>query len=338
MSILSGRAKLFPFSSLNRAVVQSVIDSVNFRVVILAADHTVLLVNKIAIRQFSINPGDFIGRMCPHFRAGEKCKFCSLEKAAAGLSMEECDYHDPASRRWFHSQVFPLPFTNDAGLRSFALFVSEITDRKDAENERDAAVKRSEVLALGTIEIIQSIIAKKDPYQNEHQEGVSRLSVAIASAMGLEPTAIEGLNIAAKIHDLGKLSVPAEILMRPGKLTKFEYALIQIHPKEGYDILKNIPFPYPLAEIVYQHHERVNGTGYPRGLTGKEMLVEAKIIAVAEVVEAMSAHRPYRPALSIEEALRHIEENRGTLYDSGVVDVCLKLFRTDGFRFERGAK
>jgi HD-GYP domain-containing protein (c-di-GMP phosphodiesterase class II) len=134
------------------------------------------------------------------------------------------------------------------------------------------------------------------------------------------------------IHDLGKIGIPSEILMRSGPLVPLEYDLIKTHPKKGYDILKNIPFPFPLAEIVYQHHERVNGSGYPRGLMAADMLTEAKILAVAEVVEAMSATRPYRPAWDTDITLLHIEENRGILFDPAVVDACVRLIREKGYR------
>lgn len=325
-------SKLLPFSGLNISLAQAIIDSVSFRVAFLDSSHNVLLINKITLQKLSINPEDFIGKKCPHFRPAEKCDICPLEKAILNPSAEECEYFDPRSKRWFHSIVFPLPFSTDAGLRTFALIVIDISDKKKAEQERDAARGRYEVMAHGTIEIIQTIIGKKDPYQVEHQVEVSRLATAIAVAMGLQPSVIEGIGIAAQIHDLGKIAIPSEILMRPGRIIDQEYALIKTHPREGFDILRNVEFPFPLAEIVYQHHERINGSGYPRGLTGPDILIEAKILAVAEVVAAMSAHRPYRPALGIDDILQHIEEKRGILYDSGVVDACVRLIREKRYR------
>jgi len=152
--------------------------------------------------------------------------------------------------------------------------------------------------------------------------------------MGFPKDKIEGIKIAALIHDVGKINLPAEILSKPGKLSEVEFNLIKNHSQIGYDILKKVDFLWPIAEIVFQHHEKINGSGYPRGLKGDEILLEAKIICVADVVEAMSSHRPYRPALGIGKALEEISQNKGILYDPEVVDVCLKLFKEKGFKFE----
>jgi HD-GYP domain-containing protein (c-di-GMP phosphodiesterase class II) len=142
--------------------------------------------------------------------------------------------------------------------------------------------------------------------------------------------------MAGVIHDLGKITVPTDILNKPGRLTEHEFGIIRSHPKVGYDILKTIDFPWPVAQIVLQHHERMDGSGYPQGLSGEKIILEARILAVADVVEAMSSHRPYRPARGIDKALEEISQNKGVLYDPEVVDVCLKLFTQKGFRFEQG--
>jgi HD-GYP domain-containing protein (c-di-GMP phosphodiesterase class II) len=149
--------------------------------------------------------------------------------------------------------------------------------------------------------------------------------------MGLHHEKIEGVRMAGSIHDIGKLYIPAEILSKPSKLTALEFALIKEHSQKGYEILKNVESSWPLAEIVYQHHERMDGSGYPRKLKGDDILMEARILAVADVVESMASHRPYRAALGLDAALEEIEKNRGVLYDPEVVDVCLKLFRGKGF-------
>jgi HD-GYP domain-containing protein (c-di-GMP phosphodiesterase class II) len=150
--------------------------------------------------------------------------------------------------------------------------------------------------------------------------------------MGLCQDKIEGIRIAGSIHDIGKLSIPAEILSKPTKLTDIEFSLIKEHSRKGYEMLKNVESPWPLAQIVYQHHERMNGSGYPRNLKGDEILMEARIMAVADVVEAMASHRPYRPTLGIKAALEEIEKNKGILYDNTVVDTCLKLFREKDYQ------
>jgi HD-GYP domain-containing protein (c-di-GMP phosphodiesterase class II) len=150
--------------------------------------------------------------------------------------------------------------------------------------------------------------------------------------MGLDQNKIDGIHIAGSIHDIGKLSIPSEILSKPTKLTDIEFLLIKEHPRSGYEMLKDVESPWPLAEIIYQHHELMNGTGYPRNLKGDEILVEARILAVADVVEAMTSHRPYRASLGIEAALEEIEKNKGILYDNTVADACLRLFREKGYQ------
>ena len=148
---------------------------------------------------------------------------------------------------------------------------------------------------------------------------------------------LEGLHLAGVVHDLGKISVPAEILSKPGKLTPIEYTLVKGHAQAGYDILKDIDFPWPIATIVWQHHERADGSGYPLGLKGDEILLESRIMAVADVMESMASHRPYRPTRGVEAALKEIEGGRGTLYDAAVVDACLTLFRARGFSLPESA-
>ena len=176
-----------------------------------------------------------------------------------------------------------------------------------------------------TIQTIASIVEKRDPYTAGHQRRVSNLAAAIAEEMNLSQEQIEGVRIAGVIHDLGKIHIPAEILTKPGKLTEIEYSLVKSHPSIGYDLLKNIDFPWPLAAIVHQHHEKIDGSGYPNGLKKDEILIEARILTVADVVEAMSSHRPYRPALDIKYAKEEIKKNRDSLYDKDVVDACLKV-------------
>jgi HD-GYP domain-containing protein (c-di-GMP phosphodiesterase class II) len=174
-------------------------------------------------------------------------------------------------------------------------------------------------------------IEMRDPYTAGHQRRVGKLSSAIATRMSLPADQIDGIRMAADIHDVGKIYVPAEILSKPGQLTEIESSIIRTHPRVGYDILKTIEFPWPIAAIVHQHHERIDGSGYPNGLSGEAILLEARIVCVADVVEAMSSHRPYRPAHGIEMALDEISRGRGRIYDPQAVDACLALFRQDGF-------
>jgi len=185
-----------------------------------------------------------------------------------------------------------------------------------------------------TIQVMVAAVETRDPYTSGHQIRSADLARAIATEMGLPQEKIDGIRMAGSIHDIGKIAVPAEILSKPTKLREFELEMIRFHAQAGYDILKGIEFPWPLAEIVYQHHERMDGSGYPRNLKGEEICIEARILAVADVVEAMASNRPYRPALGIDAALKEIEKNRGTLYDEAVVDTCLRLFWEKGFKLE----
>ncbi|OQY40525.1 hypothetical protein B6228_01455 [Candidatus Atribacteria bacterium 4572_76] len=171
------------------------------------------------------------------------------------------------------------------------------------------------------------MVEAKDPYTAGHQRNVSQIATFIAREMKLPQDKIEGIRIASLIHDIGKISIPTEILSKPTTLSDIEFNLIKLHSQIGYDILKSIDFSYPVASVVLQHHERLDGSGYPNNLKGDEILLEAKIIGVADVVEAMSSHRPYRPALGINAALEEISKNKAILYDSKVVDACLKIFK-----------
>ena len=204
---------------------------------------------------------------------------------------------------------------------------SDITERKLADKKLQETIESLRKSFSATIQVMVSAVEMKDPYTAGHQIRVADLAKAIATEMGLPQDKIEGLRMAGSIHDIGKLSVPAEILSKPTKLTNIEFNLIKEHSQSGYDILKNVESPWPLAEIVYQHHELMNGSGYPRNLKGDEIIMESRVLAVADVVEAMASHRPYRPTLGIEAALEEIEKNKGILYDNTVADACLRLFR-----------
>lgn len=210
----------------------------------------------------------------------------------------------------------------------------DITERKRAENDVKQAMERLRKATGGIIDVIVNAVELRDPYTSGHQRRVANLARSIATEMHLPPEQIDGIRMAGIIHDVGKISIPAEILSSPRKLSHIEFDMVKTHAETGYQILKDIDFVWPLADIVHQHHERFNGSGYPQGLKEDEILLEARIIACADVVEAIASHRPYRPAIGIDVALQEIEDNRGILYDPAVVDVCLKLFREKGFKFE----
>jgi len=218
-----------------------------------------------------------------------------------------------------------------AGFRGMA---REVTSRKQAEKRLQETLENLRKALGATIQVMVSAVETRDPYTAGHQIRVASLARAIATEMGLSQDRIEGIRMAGVIHDIGKLYVPAEILSKPKKLREIEFALIREHAQKGYDILKDVESPWPLAQIVYQHHERMDGSGYPRNLKGDEILLEARIMAVADVVESMASHRPYRPTLGIEAALAEIEMHRGRLYDADAVGACLRLFREKGFQLE----
>ena len=205
--------------------------------------------------------------------------------------------------------------------------------------QRDHAGHESALLTLqenlkSTVQAIATAVEMRDAYTAGHERRVAELATAIAHEIGLRKEQIEGIFLAATIHDVGKINVPAELLSKPGKLTSLEYQMLQTHVQTGYEILKGIKFPWPIAQVVLQHHERLDGSGYPRGLKGEAILPEAKILAVADVIEAMLSHRPYRPALGLDAALAEIEAGKGRLYDPAAVEACVDLFRNKGFNFQ----
>lgn len=203
----------------------------------------------------------------------------------------------------------------------------------EAQKELNQSYKKLNNIMEGVAQIITEVIEIRDPHFIGHQKKVSKLATAIAKEMKLSRDKIEGIKFAALVYDLGTVNLPAEITSKSSKLAEAEYICIKNHPKISHDIFKIVDFPWPIAEIVFQHHERLDGSGYPRELRGDEILIEAKIIAIADVVEAMSSKRPYRPAYSIKEVLEEISKNRGILYESEAVDACLKLFKEKGFTF-----
>ncbi|OGO17736.1 MAG: hypothetical protein A2Z02_00090 [Chloroflexi bacterium RBG_16_48_7] len=212
-------------------------------------------------------------------------------------------------------------------------FLNDVTDRCEAEMKARRNYEKLQLAMQTTIKVMSSIVELKDPYTAGHQSRVTKLACAIAAEMHLEPERIGGLRAACLVHDIGKITIPAEILSKPGMLNELEYVMIKKHSNVGYEILKQIEFEWPIAYIVLQHHERIDGSGYPDGLLGKDIITEARILAVADVIEAMSSHRPYRPSLGTEKALQEISQNRGILYDPEVVDTCIKLFREKAFAF-----
>ena len=234
--------------------------------------------------------------------------------------------------RWVRTSSRPLfRETRFVGLRGT---MTDITERKQAEEEAIRGYEQLRETLHATVNALASTVEMKDQYTAGHQPRVTQLACAIAAEMGLSNEQIEGIRMAASIHDIGKIVVPAEILNKPGPLTEIQYEMVKMHPRAGFDVVKEIKFPWPVAQIVLQHHERMDGSGYPQGLSGADIILEARILAVADIVEAIATHRPYRPARGIGDALEEILHNKGIFYDPDVVDACLRVFYEKGFKFE----
>jgi PAS domain S-box-containing protein len=237
-----------------------------------------------------------------------------------------------ADDTWIYSEALGNNQFENPSIQGIVLTVRDVTTRKQGEEKLQQTLDSLRKSVGATIQVMVSAVEMRDPYTAGHQIRTADLARAIATEMGLPKDKIDGIRMAGSIHDIGKISIPAEILSKPTKLTDIEFSLIKEHSYSGYEMLKDVESPWPLAQIVYQHHERMDGSGYPRNLKGDEILIEARIMAVADVVEAMASHRPYRPALGIEAALEEIEKNKGILYDNTVADTCLKLFREKGYQ------
>lgn len=218
-------------------------------------------------------------------------------------------------------------------VNAVAELLGGIIERVHAEDELKTSVDKLQTTMEGIIQAMAMTSEMRDPYTAGHQRRVSKLACAIAMKMDLPMQMVDGIRLASIIHDLGKIYVPAEILSKPGVISDIEFSIIKTHAQVGHDILRKIEFPWPLSKIIHQHHERMDGSGYPLGLAGDAIMLESRIIGVADTVEAMASHRPYRPSLGIERALNEVNSNAGTLYDAEIVKVCTDLFNIDGFDF-----
>ena len=230
-------------------------------------------------------------------------------------------------------QSFTLLKDSRGGAIGFRGIVRDVSHLKELERDREETLEKLRQALESTVHAMAMAVEARDPYTAGHQRRVADLACAIAAEMGLEPDRLNGLRMASLIHDLGKISIPTEILTKPTKLTNIEFEIVKTHAQAGYEILKDIVFPWPIARIVLEHHEKIDGSGYPRRLKGDALLPESKILTVADAVEAMASHRPYRPSLGLQDALEEISRNRGILYDTDAVAACLKLFEEKRFAF-----
>ncbi len=264
----------------------------------------------------------------------QKIKPC-LERCQNGEDINTEDWFDMEGMGTQCLEISYIPYRNSNGVVTHAIMAAHnITNRKMAEQELDKSYRNLQKTLEETVNALSALVEMRDPYTAGHQNRVARIARAIAQELGLSEDAVQGIWVASLIHDIGKVRVPADILSRPAHLSSAEFELIKEHPQTGYEILRKIDFPWPIAEIVLQHHERINGSGYPLGLKGDEILFASRIIGVADVVEAMTYHRPYREALGLDAALDEIKENKGILYDSDVVDACIKVFLEKGLALD----
>jgi len=308
---------------------RTLVENVDLGINLIDSNYTIMMANNSQSKRLKKSVSKLIGEKC--FREFAKrdavCPHCPGVQAMATGQPAEAETegipHDQ-NRSQVRIQAFPV-FGHDGTTTGFIEVAEDITKRKAVEQ---ALAEHKEALQnsfFGTTEALSKVIEDRDPYTSGHSVGVAGFAEAIARVMGFSEDQITGIYIAGVLHDIGKMAVPVEILVKPGRLTDMEMSLIQIHPAAGYEILKGIDFPWPVAQTTLQHHERMDGSGYPQGLKGDTIILEARILAVADVVDAMTHHRPYRPAFSVQDAREEISKGRGRLYDPQVVDACLEV-------------
>jgi putative nucleotidyltransferase with HDIG domain len=254
------------------------------------------------------------------------------DRALAGEVVDEVvEWLREGDTRYFHSVHFPIPQQHGPPLVGGISL--DVSGQMLAEEEVRHKAEQLRRTVEGTVLAMGHVVESRDPYTAGHERSVAELAEAIAAALGMDEEEVDGVRLAGLIHDIGKIAVPAEILSKPGRLSAVEFNLIKQHARAGYEIIEAVEFSQPLADMVLQHHERLDGSGYPQGLTEAQILPQARILAVADVAEAMSSHRPYRPALGMEAALDELKQGAGVKYDAGVVAACVKLVEEDGFEF-----
>jgi len=305
----------------------TIVDALSELIVLLDKDMRIVWSNRALYRHFRLKPGDIRGKHCYEslHQLTRPCKICPVVKAMASGRPQIVENVNAMGKGWI---LKAYPIRDERGnLDGVIEIATDITERKQTRNELTRTLERLKHTLEGTIRAMSVAVETRDPYTAGHQKRVADLASAIALEMGLSHKKINGIRLAAAIHDIGKICVPAEILTRPTNLSAIEFDLVKVHSRAGYEILKDIEFPWPIARMILEHHEKIDGSGYPNGLSGDKILIESRVLVVADVVEAINSHRPYRPALGIESALAEIHQNMGTYYDPDVVKACLKLFR-----------
>jgi len=326
-------------------LLRAVIDSTPDWIFVKDMAHRYVLVNRSYARALNHEPKDLMDHEDMEFWPKELC-LGEPGEGVKGWHSEDLDVmsgsimHNPDNTAVLADgtvrdfDTFKIPLRGPSGTVYGVLGYSrDVTERKRSEETIRKSLERAEKILNSTVQAMETIVEYRDPYTAGHQERVTKLACALAEEIGLAPDKVDNIRIGGMLHDLGKIYVPAEILSKPGKLTEFEFGILKTHPQVGFDILRSIDFPPEVAAMVAQHHERINGSGYPRGLKGEEICIEARCLAVADVIEAMSSHRPYRAALGIDMALEEIAKYKGLYYDKAVAEACLRLFKEKGFAF-----
>ncbi|MFH1092554.1 MAG: PAS domain S-box protein [Candidatus Omnitrophota bacterium] len=310
-------------------------DSMEDLISIQDKDYKITRVNMAYAKAAGMTPKETLNKVCYEVFHGldHPLHNCPHRTTLETKKPTTIEHFDPTRKIHYEISVTPI-FDERGQIIGTVHTARDITAYKKTQSDLQVSLRKFERLLNETSSALAQAVEKRDPYTAGHQERVAQLVLAIALEMELPDEKVRGVHMAAIVHDIGKIYVPAELLSKPGKLSDIEFALIKTHAQVGYDILKDIEFQWPIAQAVYQHHERVNGQGYPQGLQDKDILLEAKIIAVADVVEAMASHRPYRPALGIDQALEEIANNKGILYDSHIVNACIQLFKEKRFVFK----
>ncbi|MGA2368453.1 MAG: PAS domain-containing protein [Dehalococcoidia bacterium] len=328
----------------SKNLLQSVLDADPDWIYVMDDQHRFLLVNRAFSTALGFEPQNMIGKIDTEFFPKELC-LGNPAKGIKGFHAEDDDVLRGREVRrsgdvlkWKNGtshiyDTLKVPLRDHSGaIYSVLVYGHDVTEQRRYEKELKGSYDNLQKAFVGAVDALAATSEKRDPYTAGHQRRVSQLAVAIAIKMRLPIMQVEGVKVAALIHDIGKIGVPSDILSKPGRLSNVEYSIVRTHSEVAFDILQSIDFPWPIATIVLQHHERMNGTGYPHGIPGERITIEARIIAVADVVEAMASHRPYRPSAGIEAALKEITDNKGVLYDISAVEACLELFQ-EGFHF-----
>ncbi|HOP62303.1 MAG TPA: response regulator [Spirochaetota bacterium] len=334
MALLRHQMELHIREDENR--ISTILNSIVDTVVVVDGDGLITYVNASGLRMLEKEADELLNRpIVDVIKIGSDAK--EDDKTFFPMSMNYIEFNNYLTT---DARQIPVDFTStplwmDKGkLRGAVLVIRDITQQVEYDRKIQESMETLSRAMYGIVEAITKTVETRDPYTAGHQTKVADIAKEIAKEMGLRRDVIESVNLAGQIHDLGKIAIPAEILNKPGRINEIEFALIKTHSQMGYDILKNIDFPWPIADIVLQHHEKFDGSGYPNGIRGEDILIQARIIAVADVLEAMASHRPYRAALGIDAAFEELQDKKGIHFDPEVVESCIRIFKENGFKVE----